>query len=71
MVVQCQAVSPENIRASNIIWTVQVVFRNICAYTNTYLHVIITDEKEAMNLKKGREECMRGFGGREGNRKIL
>lgn len=37
----------------------QIIFRNICVYTNTYTHVIVIDEKEAMNLKKSREECMR------------
>jgi hypothetical protein len=31
----------------------------------------IIDEKEAMNLKKRREGCMRGFGGKIGKGKIL
>lgn len=38
-----------HIHASNIIWTQQVIFGN--TYAHTHLHVITTDEKEAMSLK--------------------
>ena len=38
LVVQCLVISLENIHASNIIQTEQVVFRNIYAPTNKYAH---------------------------------
>lgn len=36
---------------SNITWTQQVIFGNTYVYTNTHLHVITTDGKEAMSFK--------------------
>lgn len=43
--------SPENLHAGNIIWTEHLIFRNIYVYSKTYMHTIIIDKKEAMNLK--------------------
>lgn len=42
---QCQMLSLENIRRNALIQTRQVIFRNAYVCTNTYMHVIITDEQ--------------------------
>lgn len=53
-------VSPENIHTGNIIWTQHVVFRNTYVCT-----------KEVMNLKDNGEGSIRGFGGKNGQGKLL
>lgn len=45
LVSQYQMVSPENVHTGNIIQANQVIFRNICAYTYTYVYVITINEK--------------------------
>lgn len=47
MIIQSLAALETN--TSNVIWTVQVIFRNIYAYANTYIDVVI------IRLLKGRE----------------
>lgn len=41
------AASPENIHASKILWTLQVMFRNTYAHVNTYVHA------KTINNKRG------------------
>lgn len=41
LVNQYQTVSPENMNASNIIWTQQFSFRNIYVSENTYMCAVI------------------------------
>lgn len=53
-------VSPENIRESNIIWTEQVIFRNM--YVHSYQN---TMKKETVNLKKS-GGYMGKLGGKKG-----
>lgn len=43
--------NPKNIHIRITVWTEQVIFKNLYAYTYTYAIIII--EKEAINLKKG------------------
>lgn len=44
LVVPCQIIIPENIHPSNTIQDQQVIFWNICAYTNTYMYAVTTDD---------------------------
>lgn len=37
LVSQCQTVSPENIHRSNLLWTKQVIFKNIYVYRQKYM----------------------------------
>lgn len=60
---QCQMVYPENIHRSNIIQTEQVIFRNVYVYSYTHVHVRISGEKEAMNLKESGEGYLEELGG--------
>jgi hypothetical protein len=46
--------SYENILTGDIIYTEQLIFRNICIYTYTYMHAI-TMKKETMSLKENKE----------------
>lgn len=39
--VQCQAISPENMHASNITQTKQIIFRNTYIYINIYTYIYI------------------------------
>jgi hypothetical protein len=55
LVIHNEMDSPENIYASNIIQAKQVVFRNIYAYTYSYVHAIKMT-KEVLNLKEQRKE---------------
>lgn len=41
-------VSPDNVYTSNIIWTQQVIVRNIYVYTNTYLFTIRERKNKAI-----------------------
>lgn len=45
LVSQYQMVSPENVHTGNSIQANQVIFRNICGYTYTYVYVITINEK--------------------------
>lgn len=45
LVVPCQMIIPENMHPSNTIQDQQVIFWNICAYTNTYMYAVTTGEK--------------------------
>lgn len=45
------SVSSENIYKSNILWVQQMLYRNICIYTNTFMRAITDIEKETMHLK--------------------
>lgn len=67
MDVYYQTVIPENIYASNIIWTQQVLFKSIYVYTYTCMHVIIANEKEAINLKEVRRGIWKGV--KRGNKR--
>lgn len=58
-------VSPGNIHTSYIIQSVQVVFKNIYAYT--YISITTSNEKEVMDLKEKKEEDTEEFG--KGERK--
>jgi hypothetical protein len=51
-------VSPGNVHTSNVIHTKKVILVHTCTYT----HLI--KKKEAMNLKRSKEEYMGGFVGR-------
>lgn len=48
-------VSPVNIHTSSIIWTQQILFGNICVYTNTYMHAITIDEKRGHEFEGDQE----------------
>lgn len=60
---QYKIVSSENIYASNIPWTEQIIFRNTYVYLYTYksMHVTRIMNKEPMNLKECKEEYMSGL----------
>ena len=61
LVVQCQMVSLETKHTSNIVYTEQVMFKNVCGPIHC-----TGNNKEAMNLKKsGREWYVRWFRGRK------
>lgn len=40
-------------------------------FVHRYIHSIITNEKEVMNLRESQERYMRGFGERKGKGKIM
>jgi hypothetical protein len=69
MIIQYQIISPENIHASNILQTEQVIHKNI--YVHVHVHETAIKENETMNLKEGKEGYMRGFGGRKGEGKVM
>jgi hypothetical protein len=46
VVIQEQPISPGSIHTSNIIWTRQVIFRNIYVYTDTYMRALKTTGKK-------------------------
>lgn len=64
----------ENIHINGIIWTEQVVFRNICIciyiYTHICIHIYVLvttiNKNEFMNLKDNREGYIEGLGGKRG-----
>ena len=50
------------------IQTEQVIFRNICVYVYTYIHVTIISRKGTMNLKESKKELLGGPAGRKEKR---
>lgn len=54
---------------SEIMWTQQIVFRNISVYRN--IHACTNNEKKAMTLKKSWEGYMGEFGGMRGQGEML
>lgn len=40
VLVQWQMVSPKTIHTSNIIWSQQLIFWNMCVYTNVHMHTV-------------------------------
>lgn len=62
-------VNLENMHISKIIWNQLVIFRNIFAYRNTYMHTITINEKRGHGFaeerggvfdrvwRKGRNKC--------------
>ena len=42
-----------NMHTTDIIWTQQVIFKNMDVYKNIYVHSIVVDEN--LNLKKSKE----------------
>lgn len=50
----------KSMHTSHIIWTEQATFRDLCGYTNTYMHEIT--KKEAMDLKEIAEGLEGGIG---------
>lgn len=61
----------ENIHMSYIIQTKQVIFRNICVYAQTYVHLTINGTKGQMNLKTSKQRGIHGktFEGGKGKQK--
>lgn len=51
---------------SKIIWTQLVIFRNMFAYRNTYMHTITINEKRGHGLAEERGGYLTEFGGKEG-----
>lgn len=51
LAVQCQMISPENKHTSNITWTQQVIFRNICT-CNTYIHARTISENRGHDFEE-------------------
>lgn len=49
---------------SNIICTQQIIFRNMYAYVNAFMHILTIDEDISMNLKN-KEGIHEGFGGKK------
>lgn len=62
LVVQCQLISPENIHANNIIWTI---------YVYTCTHVITISGKKCQDFEKSWEGHMEGLEGGKGKRMLL
>lgn len=69
MLVHYQVLCSENIHTNNTTQTGKVIFRNMCVYIHTCMHIIIK-KTEAMNLKESKEEYMEGFGGRNWKGKL-
>lgn len=51
LVVQCQQVSPENMHASDIMWTQRIILRNVCIYECIFARHNNWWKTEAMTLK--------------------
>jgi hypothetical protein len=54
MAFQCQMASPEKMHTGNMMWTEQVVFRNICMNTNTQMHTITINENKSHEFEEER-----------------
>ena len=58
-------VIPQNIHTSNIIWTEQVILRNIYVYKNIYIYMHAIDARRDHDLKERSEGYMGRFHGRK------
>lgn len=70
LVVQCQMVRPDNIYASKIIRTQQIIFMTYL-YTKTYTHAIMLKEGRGHQLKENWEKYVEEFGVRKGKGKCV
>lgn len=68
LVAWCQMASPKNTYTDNSTQAEQIVFRNIHVYTYAYMHA--ANEREAMNLKKSREDYIGGLKERKGDKEM-
>lgn len=55
----------ENKHTSNIVWTQEVIFRNIYVYTCTHMKAITVSEKEAIKLEEHWKCLWEGLKGRK------
>lgn len=56
---------PENKHTSNIVWTQEVIFRNIYVYTCTHMKAITVSEKGGHKVGRALEVSMGGFEGKK------
>lgn len=59
-------VTPEHVHTTNIVQTEQIIIRNICIHTHTYicLQAKILNDERGHELKETKEEYIGVFGGR-------
>lgn len=58
-------IKPENKHTSNIVWTQEVIFRNIYVYTCAHMKEIAVSENGGHKVERELEESMGGFEGKK------